>query len=162
MSGAGSKTRSRNCSPNRKTLMDGLSNLIWHDGKLLGIQWSVWKVIGWLGNAVFFSRFFVQWYATEKLKQVVVPTAFWWLSLVGSLLLLSYALFKQRDSVFIFAYAFTWIPYIRNLIIHYRHKEAHLDCPACGVSCPPHSTFCHACGARLADLTANKQAATGR
>jgi len=139
--------------------MDGLYHLIWHDGKLLGIHWSVWKVIGWLGNAVFFSRFFVQWYATEKLKQVVVPTAFWWLSLAGSLLLLSYALFKQHDSVFIFAYAFTWIPYIRNLIIHYRHKQAHLNCPACGVLCAPGSKFCSACGQPLsatAKATANR------
>src|SRR5205823_4355598 len=93
-------------------------------GKLLGITWNAWKVIGWLGNALFFSRFFVQWHATEKSKQVVVPAAFWWLSLGGSLLLLSYALFYQRDSVFIFAYAFTWIPYIRNLIIHRRHAAA--------------------------------------
>src|SRR5206468_2240792 len=82
-----------------------------HADKLLGIDWSVWKVVGWLGNLVFFSRFFVQWYATEKLRRVVVPTAFWWLSLIGSVLLLIYSL-RQRDSVFIFAYAFTWIPYI--------------------------------------------------
>ena len=51
--------------------MDWLTNLIWHDGKFLGIEWHFWKMIGWLGNAVFFSRFFVQWYATEKLKRVV-------------------------------------------------------------------------------------------
>ena len=128
--------------------MDSLSWLIWHDGKFLGIDWSVWKVVGWLGNIVFFSRFFVQWYATEKLKRVVVPTAFWWLSLAGSFLLLVYSLHK-RDSVFIFAYMFTWIPYVRNLIIHQRHAAAHLDCPACGESCPPHSNFCFACGTRL-------------
>jgi lipid-A-disaccharide synthase-like uncharacterized protein len=129
--------------------MEGFQHLIWHDGKLLGLQWSVWKVIGWLGNAIFFSRFFVQWYATEKLKRVVVPIAFWWLSLAGSLLLLSYALFHKPDSVFIFAYAFTWIPYIRNLIIHRRHAEAHLDCPGCGKLCPPQSNYCFSCGARL-------------
>ena len=111
--------------------LDWLSYLIWHDGKLFGIDWSVWKVVGWVGNAVFFSRFLVQWYATEKLKRVVVPVAFWWLSLSGSFLLLIYSL-RQRDSVFIFAYAFTWIPYIRNLMIHSRHEEAHLDCPDCG------------------------------
>src|SRR6266487_729485 len=110
--------------------MDWLTNLIWHDGKLFGITWTVWKVVGWLGNAVFFSRFFVQWYATEKLKRVVVPTAFWWLSLVGSLLLLIYSLHK-RDSVFIFAYVFTWIPYIRQLIIGYRHAQSHLRCATC-------------------------------
>jgi lipid-A-disaccharide synthase-like uncharacterized protein len=134
--------------------MDWLSNLIWHNGKLAGIEWSVWKVVGWLGNAVFFSRFFVQWYATEKLKRVVVPTAFWWLSLTGSLLLLSYALFYQKDSVFIFAYAFTWIPYIRNLIIHRRHAAAHLDCLSCGASCPPNSKFCFSCGAKLGSVAA--------
>jgi lipid-A-disaccharide synthase-like uncharacterized protein len=134
--------------------MDWMTNINWHDGfgngRFLWIEWHFWKLIGWLGNAVFFSRFFVQWYATERLKRVVVPTAFWWLSLLGSLLLLSYALFYQRDSVFIFAYAFTWIPYIRNLIIHQRHKEAHLDCPGCRNICPPHSNYCFSCGTRLA------------
>jgi lipid-A-disaccharide synthase-like uncharacterized protein len=97
---------------------------------------------------VFFSRFVVQWYATEKKKRVVVPAAFWWLSLSGSLLLLSYAL-HRRDSVFIFSQAFSWIPYIRNLIIHQRHEAAHLDCTACGQSCPPHSNFCFSCGTKL-------------
>ena len=129
--------------------MDWLTNLIWHQGKFLGIEWHFWKCIGWLGNLVFFSRFFVQWYYTEKLKQVVVPLAFWWLSLAGSLLLFSYAAFDRRDSVFIFAYVFTWIPYVRNLIIHRRHAEAHLDCPGCGFSCPPTARFCAACGAAL-------------
>jgi lipid-A-disaccharide synthase-like uncharacterized protein len=131
------------------------SLLVWPDGRFLGIDWSVWKVVGWLGNLVFFSRFFVQWYATEKLKRVVVPTAFWWLSLTGSLLLLVYSL-RQRDSVFIFAYAFTWIPYIRNLMIHRRHAEAHLDCPGCSRSCAPHSNFCSACGASLTAAEASR------
>jgi lipid-A-disaccharide synthase-like uncharacterized protein len=130
--------------------MDWLHDLLWHDGRFLGIAWNAWKVIGWLGNAFFFTRFFLQWYATEKLKRVVVPTGFWWLSLAGSLLLLSYALFYQRDSVFIFAYAFTWIPYIRNLVIHYRHTAAHLECPGCAQSCPPQSNFCFNCGSPLA------------
>ncbi|MGB7767984.1 MAG: lipid-A-disaccharide synthase N-terminal domain-containing protein [Verrucomicrobiia bacterium] len=134
--------------------MDWLTHLIWHDliwhnGKLFGIEWSAWKVVGWMGNAVFSSRFLVQWYATEKKKQVVVPTVFWWLSLAGSLLLLIYAL-RQTDSVFIYAYLFPWVPYTRNLIIHYRHKKAHTKCPACGKSCPPQSNFCPNCGARLA------------
>jgi len=128
--------------------MHWLTDLLWHNGQLLGIRWGVWKVVGWLGNAVFFSRFFVQWYATEKLKRVVVPIAFWWLSLAGSLLLLSYSL-HQGDSVFIFAYLFTWIPYIRNLIIHRRHVAAHLRCAQCQTSCPPQSKFCLSCGTRL-------------
>ena len=129
--------------------MDSSTDLLGYNGNFLGIEWNVWKVIGWVGNATFFSRFFVQWYATEKKKQVVVPTAFWWLSLMGSFLLLCYALFYKRDSVFIFAYAFTWIPYIRNLVIHRRHKDARLVCPSCGTDCPPTANYCANCGSKL-------------
>ena len=64
--------------------MDLLHHALWPGGKFLGVEWSVWKVVGWVGNVVFTSRFFVQWYATEKRKQVVMPVIFWWLSLAGS------------------------------------------------------------------------------
>ncbi len=136
--------------------MDFVTNLFWHHNKFLGIEWHWWKAVGWLGNFVFFSRFMVQWYATEKRKQVVVPAAFWWLSLAGSLLLLAYAVFYQKDSVFIFAYAFTWIPYIRNLIIHRRHKNAHIECPVCSVNSPPQANFCANCGTPLEPITPPK------
>jgi lipid-A-disaccharide synthase-like uncharacterized protein len=113
--------------------------------------WKVfWNIVGWTGQFVFFSRFIVQWYATEKKKQVVVPSTFWYLSIGGSLLLLLYAVFYDKHYVVIFSYAFSWIPYIRNLVIHYRHKEAHLDCPNCKRSCAPESKFCSECGTRLA------------
>lgn len=134
--------------------MDWLTKLIGPDGKIFGIHcdaWTVfWNLVGWSGNAVFFSRFFVQWYATERKKQVVVPVLFWWLSLTGSFLLLCFAIFYDKHYVVIFAYAFTWIPYTRNLIIHHRHKRAHSTCPNCGQSCAPQSNFCSTCGARLA------------
>lgn len=126
---------------------------IWDGTRFLGIEWHLWKVIGWAGNAVFFSRFFVQWVATEKRKQVVIPISFWWLSLIGSVLLLVYGIFYLRDSVVIFAYAFTWIPYIRNIVIHYRNKAASQRCHACGTNPPLHALFCHRCGVKIAETS---------
>jgi lipid-A-disaccharide synthase-like uncharacterized protein len=129
--------------------MEWLRSLIVPGGDLFGIEWNAWKAVGWCGNAVFFSRFLVQWYATEKRRQVVVPVIFWWLSLAGTFLLFAYALFYRKDSVFIFAYAFTWIPYVRNLVIHRRHARGHTICPECGLPCPPPARFCMECGTRL-------------
>ena len=129
-------------------MVDSLEALVFINNKLFGIEWTPWKAVGWIGNVVFFSRFLVQWWATEKTKKVIIPNSFWWLSLIGSLLLLIYGV-HRRDSVFIFAYAFTWIPYIRNLIISYRTRRATLDCPQCAASCTPQSLYCSQCGTPL-------------
>ena len=117
-------------------------------GAFLGLNWDAWMVLGMTGNAVFFSRFIVQWWATEKHQRVVVPNAFWWLSLAGSLCLLAYGLHKG-DSVFILAYAFTWIPYIRNLVISHRVVKSHLPCPACDTECLPSVKYCPECGGKI-------------
>jgi lipid-A-disaccharide synthase-like uncharacterized protein len=91
-------------------------------GTFLGIHWHPMKVIGWIGNLLFFSRFLIQWLASERAGRVVVPLAFWYCSLSGSLLLLIYAIYK-KDSVFIFAYLFSWIPYGRNLYFARRDRR---------------------------------------
>jgi lipid-A-disaccharide synthase-like uncharacterized protein len=123
--------------------------LLYHDGKIPGVPWqSFWTVTGWLANAAFSSRFLVQWYVTEKKKQVVVPQLFWWLSLVGSLLFLVYAIFYDKHHVIIFAYAFSWIPYIRNLMIHRRNKAAQFACAGCGQKNPPQANYCPHCGVK--------------
>ncbi len=120
---------------------------LWSSNRFLGSEWHFWKIIGWLGNVAFFSRFLLQWYASERRRQVVVPVSFWWLSLFGSLCLLTYALFYKQDSVFIFAYAFTWIPYIRNLVIH--RRAARVNCLICSETCSPLAKFCSNCGSPL-------------
>jgi lipid-A-disaccharide synthase-like uncharacterized protein len=102
-------------------MIPDLSSILVINGKVLGIEWSFWKVLGWVGNGIFFSRFIIQWIATERSRKVVVPLAFWYCSLLGSLCLLIYAV-HQRDSVFIGAYIFTWVPYGRNLYFALKEK----------------------------------------
>jgi lipid-A-disaccharide synthase-like uncharacterized protein len=121
---------------------------LWFNERFLGIEWHPWKVVGWIGNVLFFSRFLVQWYATERQKRVVVPQAFWWLSLSGSLVLLSYAI-TRRDSVFIVGQSFSWIPYLRNLWIHRRNKTEQVECAGCGAKSPGTYRYCPACARPL-------------
>lgn len=61
---------------------------------------QAWVVIGFLGQAAFFMRFFVQWVASERVRKSVVPRAFWFFSIAGGTILLSYAIWR-RDPVFI-------------------------------------------------------------
>ena len=128
--------------------MDSLANLIWHNGRFLGIEWHFWKVVGWIGLFLFSTRFYIQWWATEKHKRGVVPAAFWWISMAGSGCLLAYGVY-QRDSVIILSYLFTWIPYARNLVIGYRVNKSMLDCPKCQAQCHGGTHYCPQCGAPL-------------
>ena len=77
---------------------------------------SGWLLFGLLGNLVFSSRFLVQWIASERARASVVPPVFWHLSLVGSLVLLAYAL-HRRDPVFVLAYLPNGFVYVRNLVL---------------------------------------------
>ena len=119
-----------------------------------------WNLVGWAGQAVFTSRFLVQWFASEKKKQVVVPNSFWWLSIVGCLLMLVFSVFYVKNLVIICSYALSWIPYVRNLIIQQRHKGAHLDCPNCRRACPPDAKFCSGCGTGLMAQSAGAKSAS--
>jgi len=75
---------------------------------------NFWLLIGFFGQALFSTRFIIQWLASEKQKKSVVPTAFWYFSIAGSLTLLSYALYR-RDPVFVAGQAFGVFIYLRNL-----------------------------------------------
>src|SRR5215218_530735 len=77
---------------------------------------SLWVKIGFLGQFAFTARFVVQWVASEKKKDSVVPVAFWWLSLVGGAILLSYAI-HRRDPVIIVGQAMGLVVYARNLML---------------------------------------------
>jgi len=75
---------------------------------------QMWIGIGLLGQAFYGTRILVQWIATERQKQSVVPMSFWLFSVAGGLTLLSYAILRL-DPVFIVAEATGLLIYARNL-----------------------------------------------
>ena len=79
---------------------------------------GMWYLVGFVGQFIFMMRFVVQWIASERKKQSVVPLAFWYLSLVGSLITIVYAVYR-RDPVFTASFCLNIVIYIRNLhLIH--------------------------------------------
>lgn len=80
----------------------------------LSKNWNFWVVLGLSGQAVFASRFYVQWFASEKAKKSIVPRSFWYLSIVGSVILLAYAIYR-KDIVFTLGQLPGTTIYFRNL-----------------------------------------------
>lgn len=81
-----------------------------------------WLAFGLLGNAAFASRFLVQWIASERAGDSVVPRAFWYLSIVGSVVLLVYAL-HLKNPVFTLAYLPNAFIYARNISLLNRKQR---------------------------------------
>jgi lipid-A-disaccharide synthase-like uncharacterized protein len=93
-------------------------------GEILVQGIGFWEAVGFIGLVVFSSRFVIQWIVSERRRESVIPVSFWYLSIVGSLLLLAYAVVK-RDPVFILSYLFNGFIYVRNLfLIHSRRRAA--------------------------------------
>jgi lipid-A-disaccharide synthase-like uncharacterized protein len=74
-----------------------------------------WLGLGLFGQLLFTGRMVVQWIASERKGTSVVPPMFWWMSLVGSLLLLAYFLWR-RDPIGLLGQAFGSFIYLRNII----------------------------------------------
>ena len=63
----------------------------------------------------------MQWFKSEREGESTIPISFWYLSLVGGLITLSYAIYR-RDPVFIAGQSIGSLVYIRNLMLLYRNK----------------------------------------
>jgi len=79
----------------------------------------IWLALGFLGQALFASRFLVQWIVSEKQGRSVMPAYFWYASLAGGAVLLTYAI-HLRDPVFITGQAFGALVYSRNIVLRRR------------------------------------------
>jgi lipid-A-disaccharide synthase-like uncharacterized protein len=88
-----------------------------------GITITPWKLVGYLGVALFAGRWFVQLYYSRKHRRPVVPTVFWLMSISGSLLLLSYFVFGKNDSVGILSNLFPAGVASYNLYLDLRNRR---------------------------------------
>ncbi len=81
-----------------------------------------WVIFGFMAQFIFFLRFVVQLFATEKNKRTTIPVSFWYLSIIGALMILVYAIYKQ-DIVFMVGQGLSLMIYLRNLFIYYHTPQ---------------------------------------
>lgn len=82
----------------------------------------IFLVIGFVGQGLFASRFIVQWFLSEIKGESFIPVVFWYLSILGGIGLLTYAIFR-KDPVIITGQMFGLVIYLRNLILIYKKKN---------------------------------------
>lgn len=82
----------------------------------------LWVLFGFAGQAVFMGRMLAQWYASERASSSVVPPIFWWLSLLGSTMLMVYFVWRKEIVGFL-GQSTGWLIYIRNLWFIYGQKK---------------------------------------
>jgi lipid-A-disaccharide synthase-like uncharacterized protein len=93
---------------------------------LFGVTITPWKLIGYVGVALFAGRWVVQVLATRRHGKPVIPRVFWIMSVSGSVLLLSYFIFGKNDSVGVLSNLFPTGVAVYNLLmdIRARRREA--------------------------------------
>ncbi len=84
---------------------------------------NIWIGIGFFGQALFFGRWVVQWITSEKKAESQVPVSFWYMSLIGGLITLAYAIYR-KDPVFIAGQGVGSVVYVRNLMLIRRGSQA--------------------------------------
>lgn len=83
---------------------------------------TLWTAVGFLGQTFFTMRFLIQWITSERVRQSVIPVAFWYFSLLGGTVLLAYAIHRE-DPVFIVGQGAGLVIYARNLYFIHRDRK---------------------------------------
>lgn len=82
----------------------------------------LWILFGFLGQFVFFMRFVLQWIYSERKGISLIPISFWYLSIVGAIMIFIYA-FYRKDPVFLAGQGIAIIIYVRNLMLIAKNKS---------------------------------------
>lgn len=85
-------------------------------------QLDFWVLWGLAAQGFFFLRLIIQWLRSEQEKKTVIPLSFWWLGILGAIMLFVYAIIR-RDLVFILTAILQLIIYSRNFVIAFKSEE---------------------------------------
>ena len=77
---------------------------------------------GSVGQLIFTLRFYVQWIDSESKNESVLTRRFWLVSLVGSIMIIIYAVFRF-DPVLFLGQSTGLVIYLRNLLLGTKEKE---------------------------------------
>lgn len=83
--------------------------------------YDMWDAIGFLGAAVFGSRFIIQWLKSEMEGRSVIPIAFWYCSLAGAMINLVYVI-HLKSVPLVLGNTLPLFIYARNLYLTYRER----------------------------------------
>ena len=79
-------------------------------------------IVGFGGQALFASRFLLQWLSSESVGRSVIPIGFWYCSIGGGSVMLIYAIWRQ-DPVFICGQGLGLFIYLRNLYLIFKERK---------------------------------------
>lgn len=88
----------------------------------LGDNLTWWAILGFAGQAIFASRFIVQWIHAERVKRSEIPLAFWYISLAGGIVTFIYAV-HIANLVFMLGQGSGIFVYLRNLHLIYAERR---------------------------------------
>lgn len=81
-----------------------------------------WVAIGFAGQIAFSGRMLVQWFMSEKKGESIVPEVFWWLSLIGGVMLFAYFVWR-RELVGVLGQTSGLVIYARNIRLIGKQKR---------------------------------------
>ena len=79
-----------------------------------------WFVFGLMAQLSFTGRFLIQWIASERKGRSVVPIYFWYLSVVGGVMLFTYFV-RRGDPIGALGQSAGIVVYVRNLMLIYKN-----------------------------------------
>ena len=100
--------------------------IVWMSG--FGIHITPWKLIGLTGALMFGGRWLIQFIASRRHGKPVIPRAFWYMSIIGSLMTLSYFIFSaKQDAVGVLQNLFPSFTAVYSLYLDIKHRGWHRD-----------------------------------